>query len=53
MLLGIGWETRVKKIGIAPEIAFRHVLLERNSYVLAFTPSIGVHFYVLPDDLTD
>lgn len=48
--LGLGWETKVWKLGIAPELAFRHVILEQNSRVLAFTPSIGVHFYVLPNN---
>ena len=45
--LGLGWETRIWKIGVAPEIAFRHVILERSSRVFAFTPSIGLHFYQL------
>ena len=48
--LGLGWEARVLKLGIAPELAFRHVILEQNSRVLAFTPSIGLHFYVLPNN---
>ena len=48
--LGLGWEWQVRKMGIAPEIAFRHVILEKNSRVLAFTPSIGFHFYMLPKD---
>ena len=46
----LGWETRIGKLGVAPELAFRHVLLEQNSQVFAFTPSIGLHFYVLPND---
>jgi hypothetical protein len=48
--LGLGFETKIWKIGLAPEIAFRHVLLEQGSSIYAFTPSIGVHFYVLPKD---
>jgi len=45
--LGLGWEFPVWKVGIAPEIAFRHVILEQSSRVFAFTPSIGIHFYQL------
>ena len=48
--LGLGWETQIWKLGIAPELAFRHVILEQSSQVFAFTPSLGVHFYVLPKD---
>lgn len=48
--LGIGWESKIWKVGLAPELAFRHVFLEGGSRALAFTPSIGVHFYVLPAD---
>lgn len=49
--LGLGWEARVWRIGIAPEVAFRHVILEQDSQILAFTPTIGVHFYVFPRDM--
>ena len=45
--LGLGWETQIWKMGVAPEIAFRHVILEKSSRVFAFTPSIGFHFYQL------
>ncbi len=48
--LGLGWESKIGRIGLAPEVAFRHVLLEKGSRVFAFTPSVGVHFYVLPSD---
>lgn len=48
--LGLGFEAKVWKLGIAPEIAFRHVFLEQGSRIYVFTPSIGVHFYVLPKD---
>lgn len=48
--LGLGWETRVWKIGIAPEVGFRHLILEQSSQILALTPSIGIHFYVFPSD---
>ena len=48
--LGLGWEHRFWKIGVAPEVAFRHVLLEEDSRVFAFTPSLGLHFYVLSKD---
>ncbi|HEX9756262.1 MAG TPA: hypothetical protein VGB26_00510 [Nitrospiria bacterium] len=46
--LGVGWEARIWKLGVAPELAFRHVILEQSSQLFAFTPSIGLHFYVLP-----
>jgi hypothetical protein len=48
--VGAGWEFKVWKLGLAPEAAFRHVFLERSGSIASFTPSIGVHFYVLPDD---
>jgi len=47
--LGLGWEFPVRRVGIAPEIAFRHVILEQGGSILAFTPSIGVHFYSFTD----
>jgi len=43
--LGLGWEFKLGKVGIAPEVAFRHVFLERRSRIFAFTPSLGIHFY--------
>ena len=48
---GLGWEFKIWKLGIAPEVAIRHVILEKNSRALAFTPSIGIHFYVLNEKI--
>ncbi len=43
--LGLGYEVRVKKLGIALEIATRQTSLSGNIQISSFTPSIGFHFY--------
>lgn len=48
--LGLGWETQIWRIGVAPELAFRHLILEQHGRLFAFTSSIGFHFYVFPKD---
>lgn len=47
-LAGLGWEFKVRRLGIAPEAALRYVLLEGGGRIIAFTPSIGFHFYAFP-----
>ncbi len=44
--LGLGYEFQIWKLGISPEVALRHVLLEQGANVLLFTPSLGIHFYI-------
>ncbi len=48
---GLGWEFKIGKVGIAPELAVRQGWLERSSQIFSFTPSIGLHFYGLPAKL--
>jgi len=43
--LGLGWEIKFSKIGLALEAAGRRIELERNIRVDTLSPSIGVHFY--------
>lgn len=45
--VGGGYEFKYKRVGIAPEIAFRYGVLERGDSLLSFVPSVGVHFYKL------
>lgn len=43
--LGLGWEIKFSKIGLALELAGRRIEFEKNIQVDTFSPSIGVHFY--------
>jgi len=48
--LGLGWEYMIGKMGLNPELAFRHVIFGDGGRALSFTVSIGVHFYTLSED---
>ena len=43
--LGLGWEFKFSKIGLALEAAGRRINLEKEIQIETFSPSIGVHFY--------
>ncbi len=43
--VGAGYEFLIWKIGLAPEVAFRHVIYQEHVREYSFTPSFGVHFY--------
>lgn len=43
--VGVGYEFLVWKIGLAPEVAFRHVIYQEHVREYSFTPSFGLHFY--------
>ena len=43
--LGLGWEIKFSKIGLALEVAGRRIELEKNIRIDTYSPSIGVHFY--------
>ena len=47
---GFGWEFLKGKVGIAPELGYRHLYFENVTRFRAFTPSIAFHFYVFPGD---
>lgn len=43
--LGLGYEIKFSKIGLAFEAAGRRIELEKNIRIDTYSPSIGVHFY--------
>ncbi|MBT4088538.1 MAG: hypothetical protein HN580_03830 [Deltaproteobacteria bacterium] len=43
--LGIGWEIKFQRIGLAFEAAGRKINFESDIEVTTYSPSIGVHFY--------
>lgn len=45
--LGLGWEQRIGGVGIAPEVAFRHMVFEKDIQALAFTPSLALRLYFI------
>jgi len=48
--LGAGWEFPVRKVGLAPEIGGRFLWGARGRTVRTLYLSLGIHFYVFPDD---
>jgi len=49
--LGFGYEFKLWKTGVAPEIAFRHVFLDGSTRILSISVSLAVHLYLFSDDL--
>lgn len=43
--LGLGYEIKFSKVGLAFEAAGRRIELEQNIRIDTYSPSIGVHFY--------
>jgi hypothetical protein len=49
--LSVGWEFELfgGAIAIAPDLGIRHTILERDTQILSFTPSISLSFYGVTD----
>ena len=43
--LGLGWEIKFSKIGLALEVAGRRMEFDNSLRIDSYSPSIGVHFY--------
>lgn len=42
---GVGYELKIWRVYVAPELAFRYMRGESSMHISTITPSVGVHFY--------
>lgn len=42
----LGWEFPIKKVGLAFSAGYKHLFLESGGRYSAFTPAVGLHFYL-------
>jgi len=49
--VALGWEIPLfgERIGVQPDVGFRHAILEQDTQVLTFSPSIAVSLYFVSD----